>query len=186
MVRHGQIWFSENGHIIATFLWNYQKKNSKKPSEHFSAYNLSKNLTFLKIKIDHVSWSDHGQLWWSDPEPDDGQTMVNHGRPWSTMVWWSDCRRGMLQRTSWQPFLAIHGQIDGKFSWSIHRVFPRPFTHGMGEETSAWGQSINGGGLIRGDINLMGGPNFDRLYHKLKVVIVKLQLHDAIYQLRFY
>ena len=29
----------------------------------------------------------------------------------------------------------------------------------------------------------MGEPNFDRLYHKLKVVIVKLQLHDAIYQL---
>ena len=40
------------------------------------------------------------------------------------------------------------------------------------------------GGFIRGD--LMGGPNFDRLYHKLKVVIVKLQLHDVIYQLRFY
>ena len=37
------------------------------------------------------------------------------------------------------------------------------------------------GGLIRGDINLMGGPNFDRLYHKLEVVTVKLQLHDAIY-----
>ena len=79
MVRHGQIWFSENGHIIATFLWKLSEKNSKKPSEHFSAYNLSKNLIFLKIKIDHVSWSDHGQLWWSDPEPDDGQTMVNHG-----------------------------------------------------------------------------------------------------------
>ena len=31
-----------------------------------------------------------------------------------------------------------------------------------------------------------GGPNFDRLYHKLEVVIVKLQLHDAIYHLRFY
>ena len=42
------------------------------------------------------------------------------------------------------------------------------------------------GGLIRGDINLMERPNFDRLYHKLKVVIVKLQLHDAIYQLRLY
>ena len=46
---------------------------------------------------------------------------------------------------------------------------------------------------MRGDIDLMeGGPNFDRLYHKLKVllllstVIVKLQLHDAIYRLRFY
>ena len=28
----------------------------------------------------------------------------------------------------------------------------------------------------------MGGLNFDRLYHKI-IVIVKLQLHDAIYQL---
>ena len=45
--------------------------------------------------------------------------------------------------------------------------------------TSAGRQSINGG-------THKGGPNFDRLYHKLKVVIVKLQLHDAIYQLRFY
>ena len=42
------------------------------------------------------------------------------------------------------------------------------------------------GGLIRRDINLMEGPNFDRLYHKLKVVIVKLRLHDAIYHLPFY
>ena len=41
---------------------------------------------------------------------------------------------------------------------------------------------------MRGNIDLMGGPNFDRLYHKLKVltVIVKLQLHDAIYRLQFY
>ena len=36
-------------------------------------------------------------------------------------------------------------------------------------ETSAGGQSINGGG---GDIDLMGGPNFDRLYHKLKVLLL--------------
>ena len=34
------------------------------------------------------------------------------------------------------------------------RVFPRPFTHG------GW------------DIDLMGGPNFDRLYHKLKVLFM--------------
>ena len=28
-----------------------------------------------------------------------------------------------------------------------------------------------GGGLMRGDIDLMGGgPNFDRLYHTLKVL----------------
>ena len=66
----------------------------------------------------------------------------------------------------------FRGQFTGFFLGHLH----------LGG-TSAGGQSINGG-LIRGD--LMGGPNFDRLYHKLKVVIVKLQLHDAIYQLRFY
>ena len=40
-------------------------------------------------------------------------------------------------------------------------------------ETSTEGQSVNeGGGLMRGDIDLMGGPNFDRLYHKLKVLLM--------------
>ena len=34
------------------------------------------------------------------------------------------------------------------------------------------GQSVNGGRLRRGDIDLMGGPNFDRLYHKLKVLLM--------------
>ena len=29
-----------------------------------------------------------------------------------------------------------------------------------------------GGGLKRGDIDLMGGPNFARLYHKLKVLLL--------------
>ena len=49
------------------------------------------------------------------------------------------------------------------------------------------GQSVNGGGLMRGDIDLMGGPNFDRLYHKLKVLLMLSgNLHDAIYRLRFY
>ena len=28
------------------------------------------------------------------------------------------------------------------------------------------------GGLMRGDTDLMGGPNFDRLYHKLKVLLM--------------
>ena len=54
------------------------------------------------------------------------------------------------------------------------RVFPRPFTHrGIPPYggTSAGGQSVNGG-LMRGDIDLMGGPNFDRLYHKLKVLLM--------------
>ena len=28
------------------------------------------------------------------------------------------------------------------------------------------------GGTHEGDIDLMGGPNFDRLYHKLKVLLL--------------
>ena len=47
------------------------------------------------------------------------------------------------------------------------QAFPRPFTHGGGG-----GQSVNGGGLMRGDIHLMGGPKFDTLYHKLKVLLM--------------
>ena len=37
--------------------------------------------------------------------------------------------------------------------------------------TSAGGQSINGG-THEGGHSLMGGPNFDRLYHKLKVLLL--------------
>ena len=40
-----------------------------------------------------------------------------------------------------------------------------------GGGASAGGQIVNGG-LMRGDIDLMGGPNFDRLYHKLKVLLM--------------
>ena len=37
--------------------------------------------------------------------------------------------------------------------------------------TSAGGKIVNGG-LMRGDIYLMRGPNFDGLYHKLKVLLL--------------
>ena len=57
-------------------------------------------------------------------------------------------------------------------------VFPRPFTLGgicpphMGGGASAGGQSVNGG-THKGDIELMGvGANFDRLYHKPKVLLM--------------
>ena len=40
-----------------------------------------------------------------------------------------------------------------------------------GGGTSAGGQSVNGGGLMRGGHRPIGGPNFDRLYHKLKVLL---------------
>ena len=40
-----------------------------------------------------------------------------------------------------------------------------------GGGSSAGGQIVNGG-LMRGDIDLMGGPKFDRLYHKLKVLLM--------------
>ena len=39
--------------------------------------------------------------------------------------------------------------------------------------TSAGGQSVNGGGgIMREDVDLVGGPNFNRLYHKLKVLLL--------------
>ena len=54
----------------------------------------------------------------------------------------------------------------------LGRVFPRPFRHGG---TSEGRQSVNGG-THEGDIYPMGGPNFDRLYHKLKVLLLLLIL----------
>ena len=56
------------------------------------------------------------------------------------------------------------------------RLFPAPVTHGGDLPppyggTSAGGQSINRG-FMRGDIDLMGGPNVDRLYRKLRVLLL--------------
>ena len=56
------------------------------------------------------------------------------------------------------------------------RVLPRPFTHGESAPPHMGGQ-VQGdkalmGGLMRGDIDLLGGPNLDRLYHKLKVLLM--------------
>ena len=61
-----------------------------------------------------------------------------------------------------------------------NRVFNRPFTHGGGGEfvppPIGWGQvqgnqSFNGE-THEGGIDLMWGPSFDRLYHKLKVLLL--------------
>ena len=57
------------------------------------------------------------------------------------------------------------------------RVFPRPFTHGgicppyMGRQVQG-DKALMGGGTHEGGTDLMGGPNFDRLYHKLKVLLM--------------
>ena len=56
------------------------------------------------------------------------------------------------------------------------RVFPRLFTHGEICPPPIWGTSKGGqninGVLMRGYTDLMGGPNFNRLYHKLKVLLL--------------
>ena len=47
------------------------------------------------------------------------------------------------------------------------KVFYRPFTHGRDlSPPYGGGQSVNGG-------THEGGPNFDRLYHKLKLLLLK-------------
>ena len=45
------------------------------------------------------------------------------------------------------------------------------FSPHMGGGTSAGRQSINGG-IHEGGVDFMGGPNFDRLYHKLKILLL--------------
>ena len=59
------------------------------------------------------------------------------------------------------------------FTLIPYRVFPRLFTHGGGGGTNAGGQSVNGG-THEGENRPYGGggPNFDRLYHKLKVLLL--------------
>ena len=54
------------------------------------------------------------------------------------------------------------------------RAFPRPFRHGGGDLSPYMGNQALMEGLMRGDIDLMSGPNFDRLYHKLKVLLLLL------------
>ena len=41
----------------------------------------------------------------------------------------------------------------------------------LGRLHTAGGKALMGG-LMTGDIDFMGGPNFDRLYHKLKVLLL--------------
>ena len=53
----------------------------------------------------------------------------------------------------------------------MYRVLPRPFRHGGLQ----WDKILMGGPMM-GDINIMGEPNFDRLYHKLKVLLLLLLL----------
>ena len=45
-----------------------------------------------------------------------------------------------------------------------------------------WGNKVLMGGPLRGDIDIMGGPNFDRLYHTLKVLFFLLLLCTSQFQ----
>ena len=49
------------------------------------------------------------------------------------------------------------------------RVFPKPFTH---RGTSAGDKALMRGTHEGAGIDLMEGPNFDKLYHKLKVLLL--------------
>ena len=42
----------------------------------------------------------------------------------------------------------------------------------QGGQSINWGTHEGGHRPYGGDIDLMGGPNFDRLYHKLKVLLM--------------
>ena len=52
------------------------------------------------------------------------------------------------------------------------RVFPRLFAHRGDLSPPIWGDKALMGGLMRGGQRPYRGPNFDRLYHKLKVLLM--------------
>ena len=71
------------------------------------------------------------------------------------------------------PSIIVSSLLDGGSEGNRNpysRVFPGPLTHGGGGQVQ--GHKALMGGLMREDIDLMGGPNFDRLYHKLKVLLL--------------
>ena len=45
-----------------------------------------------------------------------------------------------------------------------------------------WWDKVLMGEPLRGDIDIMGGPNFDRLYHTLKVLLLLLLLCISQFQ----
>ena len=61
------------------------------------------------------------------------------------------------------------------------RVFPKPLRRG-GDLSSICGDKVLIGGPLRGDIDIMGGPNVDRLYHTLKVLLLLLRLCISQFQ----
>ena len=63
------------------------------------------------------------------------------------------------------PFVYIYILLFGKGLFGGGRVFPRPFRHGgkvQGHKQTLW-----------------EGPNFDRLYHKLKVLLFYCYVIDT-------
>ena len=56
--------------------------------------------------------------------------------------------------------------------WILPTGFSLGSLHMEGFVPPIWGDKALMGGLMRGDIDLMGGANFDRLYHKLKVLLL--------------
>ena len=73
----------------------------------------------------------------------------------------------------WVIFVAMEGKTLGAVdSPCLNRVFPGPFTHGGICPPPIWGDKVLMGGTHEGYTDLMGGPNFDRLYHKLKVLLM--------------
>ena len=88
-------------------------------------------------------------------------------------VIWTNENRGMEKR-SWRMFYYVVQENGlGAFSCPPSRVFSRPFTHGGICPPHIWGGQALMGGPMRGHTDLMGGgPNFDRLYHKLQVLLL--------------
>ena len=80
----------------------------------------------------------------------------------------------------WSGFIIVNTVKDPlifKDPWPWVTGFSLGHLHMGGFVPPIWGGQVQGdkalmGGLMRGAIDLMGGPNFDRLYHKLKALLL--------------
>ena len=66
----------------------------------------------------------------------------------------------------------VNAFMNTCFSYTSGFSLGSLFTHGGGDKVL-----MGGGGTHEGEHRLYGGPNFERLYHKLKVVLLMLSFN---------
>ena len=85
-------------------------------------------------------------------------------------LWWNLSGVGL-------PCITVSSHTDTKWSVCVPGgAFECNFIQDFSQTMCRVTKRYLGKGLMKGDKDLMGGPNFNRLYHKLKVLLLLLIL----------